>query len=217
MNVFSCHHRKWKPDIKGRSLIFLVNHFVPWVSVIIKNGSWDLQRILACCPNPYAEFIKIVPVLCTSFTKYFEHSGKVMSVCLSVCPSVCTLHLQHYSSDMDWIYCSFPWVATAGIHWTTSAFGGDPRRMLIAIQSFIFHLQGEHVLVVSGNLPYIILPKTTSQCMLILKVTTAVFAETLDKFQHWTLFVSESQRCALNLSLNAYTKSSNVNNFGPYG
>jgi hypothetical protein len=114
-------------------------------------------------------------------------------LCMSVCPSVCTLHLQHYSSDMDWIYCSFPWVATAGIHWTTSAFGGDPRRMLIAIQSFICHLQGEHVLVVSGSLPYIMLPKRTNQCMLILKVTTAVFAETLDKFQHWTLFVSESR------------------------
>jgi hypothetical protein len=49
-------------------------------------------------------------------------------------------------------------------------------------------------------LPYIRLPKTPSHHKFTLKMATAMFAETLDTFQHSTRLFPESRSCALNSS-----------------
>jgi hypothetical protein len=91
---------------------------------------------------------------------------------------------------------------------TTTAFGDEPRRMLKIIQRFgkycSCHLQCEYVMVGCFD-----------GLVCTLKMATAMFAETLDNFQHSTRLISESRSCAQNviISHDDYKENEDLKSF----
>jgi hypothetical protein len=53
-------------------------------------------------------------------------------------------------------------------------------------------IQHHQIQLATYCLPYIRLPKMPNHYILTLKMATAIFAETLDNFQHWTLLIPKS-------------------------